>query len=641
MRKHSKRRIFILPFLVWAMVLGSALLLTGLPTDAAENPTPALSVGADAVNIKIKKHYTVAADGSYTLHFYVKRRILTYKGKKEHADFKFTYNQAFQSVKLLKGETITAKNEVIGVKSEEIHDIPAPWNSEASIYAKSRQLVVSLPAVEPGSEVEIELEIRATSGFWCEECFRLFDPIIDKEVIIDCPDSLALKYQAPEQLPIKFKKDKIADHKTRYHWRGKNIPALTPERWAPAQAEQGFCLLVSSFADWRQIADFFNGFFEKAAAQKEKKLSRPDLIGTNSPTNPLSHQLYRRMRDLTTYAISFQDTDFAVQSPAETKRLGYGTSCDLALLFTTQLQERQQKAHILMVNNRGRFVKKFADLPYPGWWDSALVENAGEFFIFTNDKPAPGLTGFDDHWALDLEKGKLVQVKDLEKALIKTELTLKAENLPESHGNLKLTIKGSAATSWRAGWRDLSPPEREIAFSQLLYEIHPQASPLTPLTIKGLKNDLEELVFSCDFKIEKLFDTLPGKTAQIIMPLKAPDLPLPYQTLLKDRQQPLAINDNLVIIDRTTLLISDNLHISEWPASTSGNLPQFRWQVSGKIDEGEKSLTSERKLEFSRGLIAASTSNYADFIKAIRKLYRPEALRIMLIEKNITNKLYQ
>ncbi len=631
--KYILRKTKILPVLVWALIICSALLLWGRPVTAAATDAPAtatsLSAGADAVNLKIKKHYTVEANGSYKLHLYIKRRILTYKGKKEHADFNFTYNQARQSVKLLKSQTTTAENEVVQAKPEEIHDIPAPWNSEVSLYSQSRQLVVSLPAVEPGSEIEIELEMKAETGFWCKEYFRLYDPIIDKEIIIDCPTSLTLQYRAPHNLNLEFKQEKTENKQTRYHWRGVNIPALTPERWAAPLAEQGFCLLVSSFNNWRQVADFFNNFFTEATTDKNEALFWPQLKESVSATNPISHQLFRKMRDLTTYTISFQETNFKIQSPIETKNLGYGQSCDMALAFADQLRLYQKKARILMVNRQHHFLKKFADLPYPGWWDTALVESAGEFFRFSTSKPAPGITGFDGHWALDLEKGKLVQVKDREPALIKTELTLSADQLPDSMGQLKLTLKGSAATSWRAQWRDLSPPEREIATSQLLHQINPQASSLSPLTIKGLKDDQQDLVFTSNFKIKNLFTLPADKTSNFLLPLKTADFPHPYQSLLKSRQQPLVITNNLTIIDQTTLNLPDNYQIINLPTTGHENLPQLQWHVDYELDKNQKNLIYVRRIELQRGVINPKSPHYNNFITAIRSLSQPEALRII------------
>ncbi len=625
-KRQYLKIISIVPVLIWALLLIS----NGCSVAAGNAVETEFTTGADAVNLKIRKHYTVAVDGSYKLHLYVKRRILTYKGKKAHADFKFTYNQAHESVKLIKGQTITAGGEILGVKTEEIHDIPAPWNSEVSIYSKSRQMVVSLPAVEPGSEVEVELEVSAKVGFWCEEHFRLYDPIIDKEVIIDCPTAWALQFRNPENLDIKFEKDIIDDQQSRYHWRGENISALTPERWAPGVAEQGFCLFVSSFNNWAQVADYFNSFFEKSSPQKNDQIYWPQLQGSPSAENPLRDQLFRQMRDLTTYAISFLETDFKVQNPAKTRRLGYGKSCDLALLFASQLRLQGEKAHILLVNRQQHFLEKFADLPYPGWWDTALVESGGDFFLFATDKPAPGITGFDNHWALDLKTGKLVQIKDRERAEIKTELTFNADNdSPDSQGNLKLTIKGSAATSWRAQWRDLSPPEREITLSQLLHQINPQASPLSPLTTQGLQDDRQELIFSCNFKVENLFADLSNQSEQMLLPIKAPDFPLPLQTLLKSRQQPLTINNNLVISDRIVLKLPANFKIKELPVAASGNFALLNWQVKIIFDKQTQKLTYERKLELQRGIFETEMPAYEKFVTAIRNLYRPEALRVI------------
>ncbi|MBN2809060.1 MAG: DUF3857 domain-containing protein [Deltaproteobacteria bacterium] len=641
-RKDNASKISILAVLLFlTLFFGSARFTFAQPAPAGDDPTAALTLDADALNLKISKHYTLAADGSYTLHLYVKRRILTYKGKKEYADFKFTYNQDRESVKLLKAETTTAEKQILKVSAAEIHDIAAPWNSEASIYSKCRQLVVSLPAVAPGSEIEIELALTGKIGFWCEEYFRFNDPIIAKEVIIDAPATMLLQVKMPDHLKLEYSEEKLEEHRLRRSWKGSHIPALTAERWTPVLADQGFCLLVSSFNSWRQVADFFKSFFEKASSDpidnKNPRFRLQPEKRSNADKNPLSHQLFRRMRDLTTYAISLQETDFSIQKPALSRKLGYGTSCDLALLFATELRRQKQTPHILLLNRHNRFLNQYADLPYPGWWDTAVVECNGEFFLFANDKPAPGITGFAGSLALDLTSGKLVQIKDREAAEIITELTLNAGPEPDRPGHLQLTLKGAAATPWRARWRDLSPPEKEIAFAQLLYQINPQAFAASPLTIKNLKDDLEELAFSCDFKIEHLLAGIPGKRAQNLMPLKAPDLPLPYNTLRRNRQQPLAINDNLVIIDRTTIRFPDNFHIREIPQATGGSLPQCQWQISEKLDKEQKSLTFTRKLEFFRGVISGASPDYDNFIKTIRNLHQPEALRVIFAQAAATN----
>ncbi len=165
--------------------------------------------------------------------------------------------------------------------------------------------------------------------------------------------------------------------------------------------------------------------------------------------------------------------------------------------------------------------------------------------------------------------------------------------------------------------------------SRLLHQINPQASPLSPLTIKGLKNDLEELVFSCEFKVEDLFGNLTSSPSRRVLQLTAPDLPLPYQTLLKNRQQPLAINNNIIITDRTTLQLHTNNQDLEFPASGNENLPRLKWQIESKLDKNKKSLIYERKLKFQRGVVSAKGPDYDNFTGSIRDFYQPEALRII------------
>ncbi|MCK5682345.1 DUF3857 domain-containing protein, partial [bacterium] len=509
------------------------LLTIAAPAVAAQ--APELLLGADTINLKIKKHYTVSADGSYRLNLYIKRRILTYKGKKEHADFKFTYNRARQQVKILNAQTTTAQGDIVIIKPEEIHDIPAPWNNAVSLYSQARQMVASLPAVEPGSIIEVELEMISKTGFWCEVYFRLHDPILSKEVIIDAPASFKIQHRTPRSLNLKLQKQ-ITDNTSRYQWQGTNIPALTPERGATPMLEQGFCLLISSFSSWQQVADFFNRPF--IAALTPESSSAVSLQLENGEVVNI-HQLYRKTRTVTTYNIAFLETDWKIQPPTKTKRLGYGTGCDLALMFTNQLRLHQQPATIVMSNSQNHFLKEYTHFPFPGWWDTALVKSGDDFFLFSSDKPAPGITGFSEKIGLDLESGKLITIKDRQTNSTETKLHLNLKQLPECQGELDLTLKGSAATSWRSQWRDLSTPEREIVSAQFLHQIDPEAKFINKLSFSGLKDDAKDLVFRCKFKANNTCKNLTGNNAnhQYLLSIKAPDLPYHIKSLLRDRQQ--------------------------------------------------------------------------------------------------------
>lgn len=621
---------------IFAQTGFSLILCLFLLSAAGATPTTgfqekALLQGADAVNLKIKKHYTIYPDGSYKLNLYIKRRILTYKGKKEYADFKLSYNQARQQVKLLKAQTKTVNGEIVTVKPEEIHDIPSPWNSEVSLYSKSRQMVVSLPAVEPGSEIEVELELQSNDGFWSKENFRLSDPILDKTVIIDLPSLIDLNFRAPHNLKLEYQQQKTDPKNIRHQWQGKNIPALTPERGAAPLLEQGFCLLISSFSDWSQVAGLFKQSFINAQNSNNDENTSIKLENTDKDDIPISHHLYRKIRKLTNYEISFQETDWKIQSPSETRRLGYGTDCDLALLFSARLKRRQLPAEIVMVCSQNHFLEKFADFPYPGWWDTALVKSGPDFFLFSSKKTAAGITGFDRRAGLDLESGKIIIIRDRFANQIVNKLNLNLQKFSDCLGELTLNLYGSSASNWRLQWRDLSDPEKEIASNQFLHQIDPEAEFVEKLSITGLKDDRKNLTFKCKFNLKNAGVKIASNSqkTQYLLPINTPKLPFQLKSMLRNRIQPLTISENLIIKDQITIQLPDNFNIITLPPTTAGELPGFSWQITCRVDQENSSLEFHRTITLQRGIIQTQTPDYQNFISVIRNLYDPKSLRVI------------
>ena len=587
--------------------------------------------GADALNLKISKHYKVENDGSVRHRLYVRRRILTYKGKKDYADFKYTYNQAFEKVRLIGARTFKADGETVKVGDKEVHDIPAPWNSGASLYSRTRQLVVNLPAVEPGCEIEIEIEVTSDIGFWCAEYFRFSDPILDKEVVIEAPASLPLKFLPPARLQLAHSTRKTENDTVIHSWQARKVPGLTPARWAPDEAEQGYCLLASSFADNRAVAAFFRrGFPGLEGEKKRAQRAATTPPGQAAGNHPASFRIFQELsRKATPLAISFQETDMQVQAPAKTAANGYGRDADLALLFSHKLKQKKIPARILMTCNDSRFPGVFGDFPWPGWWDATVVESQGHFFYFGSDKPAPGITGCDGCPALDLESGQLVTIHDRKPAAATTRVELFPGTLPTATGTFMLTLKGSAATGWRRDWRNLSPGEKRIAASQLLHELNPTAEYTAPIRISGLEEPLTPLVFRGRFKIGKLFTRLDNH--RFLMPLPAPDFPSPWPTLLRNRKQPVAVSENFTLRNRLVLHLGQKLRLADLPAGIEGKTANFQWQAAARFDPETGTLNCVRNFSQQRGIVsAASNPDYGKFLAAVRALAANENLGIVL-----------
>jgi len=590
-----------------------------------ENTTIFPNPGSDIVNLKISKHYQLQPDGSWSLRLDLRRKILTYKGKKDYADFKWPYNRAFQRVNLLGAATIKADGQRIAVSNKEIHDIPAPWNSEASLYSRERQLVVNLPAVEPGCEIELSLRLESRRGFWCSEYFRLEQPIQEKEVTIELPAGQRLYFTPPTGVDLEYTQRQQPDGSHIHYWRGTRIPALPPERWTPDGAAEGLCLLASTFADNREVAAFFRAGFPDLTQPETQTQAPPDPARNDEKAADV---LFRRLRDhATLYPISFLETDLEVQLPEITARKGYGRDADLALLFYQQLRQHNLPARLLLVCSPGDFPGQRPRPAFPGWWKHLMVESDGVFFSFGSARPAPGITGFNGCPALDLADGKAFTVRDRTEAAMRTEIDLSTTDSHHLDGHLRLTFTGDAATGQRFSWRDLSPEEWRISASQFLHSINPQARFTTPLRIENLEKDLQPLIFTCAFTVSEPFIAAPetSKTREFRLPLGLPGQAGNLQSLLTQRLRPLAFTDNLKEELILNLRLPPGIRPTLEPGNCTGKLPLCQWSRETTWNPQATTITCRQSFSQQRGIMPPPPApDYPELVTAIRRLTAAE-----------------
>ena len=596
-------------------------------TQAATKTSSFPAPGADVLNLEISKHYKLHRDGSWNMRLTVKRRILTYKGKKEYADFKFNYNQAFQQVKLLSAATIKPDGQRLTVSKREVHDIPAPWNSDAALYSRARQLVVNLPAVEPGCITEVSIESDSRMGFWSCEYFRLEQPIQKKEVSISVPAGQELYFTPPSQVKLHASRSRDKNGNTIYRWQGQKIPASIPERGAPDMTEQGFCLLAGTFADNQAVAAFFRKGFPGFPPPGDTPEANPATAASprkkTAGQNP-ADALFRELCDQTTlYPISFLETDLQVQPPELTAQKGYGRDADLCLLFYQRLRRHHLPARILLASPTDQFPEQCPKPAWPGWWEDILIESGGSFFAFGNEKPAPGITGYDGCPALDLASGKLLTICDRTASVTRTELHLNSNLQPNRiDGRLRLSLYGSAATSQRYTWRNLSPDEKKIAASQILHGLNPRASFTAPLKLKNLQDDSLPLVFTCRFTVPEPFalDPLTAKgPRRYRLPLSCTSSVTGLQSLLSRRTQPLAFSGNFQEERLVTLKLPPGCRPTLTPPDLETQLPLCCFFQQTTWNEKDHTITWRQNFTKKRGIMPPAP-DYSRFIATIRRL---------------------
>ncbi len=579
-------------------------------------------ITADALNLLINKEYTINQDGSYNLHLHLRRKILTYKGKKDFADFKFTYNNSYQSVEVNKAQTTTPDGSVIAANEKEYHDIQAPWTANASIYSHSRQKVINLPSVSVGATIEIDITLHSQLGFWASEIFRLTNPISQKIVSIKVPRGTELSfYRPPWMTPAQVRQNQ---EDTIYLWQVKDIPALTSEQMMPTDENMGACLLVSTFTDWQQVATWYRHHLLQPG-NNQKPLTVEFLQQAELNLSSIDKLYESLMRRTTPHPIDFLSTSLEPQKPETTITKGHGTPADLALAFYQLIKQQQLPVRLLFVNTHDVVMKEFNRNPSPELLTNPIVRCGRRDYSFQEQELPPGFTGYEGQLALDLADGTLKPIITSFPNRRSSKVSLQPNGQGVLEGNLHTVLTGQPAIAIRSRLRYLTPEELQVAIAQLLHAIDPLATINSPLTTTGIDDLGQPVTIAFSFTIPR---ELPFAGGYYFFYLPLPALPDEYITCRENRRNPLLIENNFIDDIKLSIILPKNNTFTSLPATNNGQLPNISWKSSSQITDGT-SLAWTRTIKLNRGIIPADES-YQQFRKEMIKFYKPESRMVII-----------
>lgn len=153
---------------------------------------------ADAVVAVERDDFTLAADGSIAHHSKSIVKLLdAQRAKEKFADVHLPYDGARQTLTVDMARTVNEDGEAHAASPDEILDIVPSWLADATIYSDVRERVVSFPAVDKGSVVELEIT-RVTkpgpdSAMGAEVMLGQWDPILDRTVTVTTPTGVTPK----------------------------------------------------------------------------------------------------------------------------------------------------------------------------------------------------------------------------------------------------------------------------------------------------------------------------------------------------------------------------------------------------------------------------------------------------------------
>ncbi len=151
--------------------------------EASERAKPAFAkdrlANANERIVSSVKTYDLSDDSTWVSTNTVVKEILTYKGKKNAAELKFTYNPTWKTVELVSASVSNRNGQVVFAGPKETSVLDADWVASAPRYPASKQLVVNLPSVEIGSVISYTVVTTVKDAplpFYANFFFDTFKP---------------------------------------------------------------------------------------------------------------------------------------------------------------------------------------------------------------------------------------------------------------------------------------------------------------------------------------------------------------------------------------------------------------------------------------------------------------------------------
>ncbi len=436
---------------------------------------------ADVIFNKIERTYELSDASNWTETTTISKTILSYSGKKDHAEINLNYNEGWETIELLAGK-VTTGTKIMEISQDEINRMDAGWVAAAPRYPAGKTLVASLPGVEIGSTLEYQYRrtVKDMPFFAATEIFASQDPVRHKSITIIMPEKLPYRLLLddngtlePDQSDcVGFirSESRKANGKTTLVFQADELKSIPRENnLPPAHSYQPVVML--SVGNWQEYARQMQEKLETASSsQKQTRNQTLELIkGLKDDTDKV-----RAIRDFTARNIrkvgpgAGAITTSAV-SPADiTLKDGYGNTVDNAIVLYTMCRAAGLKPEFFLTGSTDAIEplrKTELDYSPASLLHTVLVRVRVKDQVFwlndTDQYDQPGYTSYDDRAALDLGKRRFIEL----------DIDDKLENRSSQQYTLKIAADGTAAIKVSSSIQGGSYGARRKMFGEMIPEM--------------------------------------------------------------------------------------------------------------------------------------------------------------------------
>lgn len=211
---------------------------------------------ADAVVADARDDITLGEDGSVVEHHHsIVKLFDAQRGKQKFADLHIPYDKRRQTLDIQRARTVNRDGAPHVASPDEIGDIVPPRLSDATVYSDVRERVVSFPAVDKGSVIELEYTRTTKPGpdapMGGEQMLGMWDPILSRTVTLTVPSRVTPRFTV-EGITLAPAVSNTGTTTT-YTFVATAVPDRQPERGAVPDAAILPRLIYGFAPDWNHV----------------------------------------------------------------------------------------------------------------------------------------------------------------------------------------------------------------------------------------------------------------------------------------------------------------------------------------------------------------------------------------------------